>query len=96
MKKDKTIKKFDFQQYKKKSNHQKLGAIIDDAAFLEKLSRNLDFGKEVFDPITEKYVRDKFGDIIKNHANEGVSFFVKKANFWEECTKMKPFKSSNK
>ena len=92
MKKDKTIKKFDFQQYKKKSNRQKLGAIIDDAAFLEKLSRNLEFGKEVFDPVTEKYVEDKFGDLIKSHANEAVSYFVKKANFWDECSEMKPIK----
>ena len=96
MRKDKTIKKFDFQKYKKKSNRQKLGAIIDDAVFLEKLSKNLEFGKEVYDSLTEEYVEDKFGKLIKNHADEAVSFFDKKANFWDQCSKMKPMEYSKR
>ena len=83
-------KKSEFQQVKKKTNRQKLGAIIEDAMFLEQLSRNVDFGKQVFDPVTGKYGEDKFGKIIKNHAQEAVTYFAKKTDFWEECSKMAP------
>ena len=94
--KEKTVKKSEFQQYQRKTNRQKLGSIIDDAMFLEKLSRNPMISLTALDPDTGEMVVDTFGDIIRGHAAEAVKYFEKKTGFWEEASKMFPSKKRNR
>ena len=91
-----TVKKSEFQQYQKKTNRQKLGSIIDDAMFLEKLSRNPMISLTALDPDTGEMVMDNFGDVIRSHAAEAVNYFEKKTGFWEEASKMFPSKKRNR
>ena len=67
-----------------------MGKLLDDAVFLEKLSRNPDFGKILFDSSEGKTVEDMSGRFMKNHALEAVIYFEKKKEFWNEFPKMKP------
>ena len=94
--KENTVKKSEFQQYQRKTNRQKLGSIIDDAMFLEKLSRNSMISLTALDPDTGDMVVDTFGDIIRGHAAEAVNYFEKKTGFWEEASKMFPSKKRNR
>ena len=89
--KGKPVKKSEFQ-----TNRQKLGSIIDDAMFLEKLSRNSMISLTALDPDTGERVVDTFGDIIRGHAAEAVNYFEKKTGFWEEASKMFPSKKRNR
>ena len=78
------------RKFKKKSNRQIMGKLLDDAIFLEKLSKNPSFGKISFDSSQGKQVEDSSGKLMKNHALEAVVYFEKKREFWNECSKMKP------
>ena len=77
-------------RHKRKSNRQIMGKLLDDAVFLEKLSKNPEFGKISFDACVGKDVVDMSGRYMKEHALEAVMYFEKKKEFWNECTKMKP------
>ena len=94
--KENTAKKSEFQQYTRKTNRQKLGSIIDDAMFLERLSRNPLICLTSLDPDTGEEMVDTFGEIIRGHAAEAVNYFEKKTNFWEEASKMFPSKKRNR
>ena len=97
--KEKTaVKKSEFQRYTRKTNRQKLGSIIiiDDAMFLERLSRNPMISLTSLDPDTGEEMVDTFGEIIRGHAAEAVNYFEKKTNFWEEASKMFPSKKRNR
>ena len=94
--KENTAKKSKFQQYQRKTNRQKLGSIIDDAMFLERLSRNPMISLRALDPDTGEEVVDTIGEIIRGHATEAVNYFEKKTNFWEEASKMFPSKKRNR
>ena len=76
--------------FKKKTNRQIMGKLLDDAIFLEKLSKHPEFGNISFDPSREREVEDTSGRLMKNHALEAVVYFEKKKEFWNECSKMKP------
>ena len=77
-------------RFKRKSNRQIMGKLLDDAIFLEKLSKNPDFGKVSFDAAVGKDIVDMSGKYMKEHALEAVMYFEKKKDFWSECSKMKP------
>ena len=94
--KENNVKKSEFQQYQRKTNRQKLGSIIDDAMFLERLSCNPMISLTSPDPDTGEEVVDTFGEIIRGHATEAVNYFEKKTGFWEEASKMFPSKKRNR
>ena len=93
-------KRAKFQNYKMKIiRHHKLGSIIEDAAFFEKLARNPGLG--TVDPQVAD-LRDtgeeggaggrgpSLGQEVRSHALQTTAYFQMKAGFWQECAKMIP------
>ena len=81
--------------FRPKTIRQIIGGIIDDAIFLEKLSRNENFGNLGLDPVTGDDTVDRFAEIIRDNAREAVEFFEKKTGFWDECSRMAPKHSAS-
>ena len=80
----------ELQQYQRRSIRHKLGYISDDAVFLEKLSLTS------LDTDTGEEAGDRFGNIIRGHATDAVTYLVRRTEFWEEAAKMFPSKKRNR
>ena len=77
--------------FRRKTDKDLMGKLLDDAIFLEKLANNPDLEKgfAMRDKRTD-YVDGGIGKVVKSHAREAVIYFEKKKEFWMECSIMKP------
>ena len=77
-------------KYRTRSTRQVLWKVIDDASFLEKLSKHPELSKTKLGSAGGEEVEDFSGRLMKAHALEAVVFFEKKMEFWTECSTMRP------